>query len=266
MKKTIYLFLTILSLNNVYAQFTYIQNIIMSQNATLDSTTGKLSLKSTLFFLDAEPSHFKNGFLLFEPATNYNSLQINYHYTTQQTDSGIVSLLAYSDTGIVYREDFVLLTNTSSTTIPINHHYFEQGITFRIALFASGYYQVLPNSILEINELQFFNSDELGSAKKDNSDNHQQKNTTTPVPISENQFLLSESPVILVYPNPNSGVFNIETHQETFITIKNMLGQLVYQQTIYNNTQIDLSGYDKGIYILDAMQDKKPFRTKLILE
>jgi hypothetical protein len=71
---------------------------------------------------------------------------------------------------------------------------------------------------------------------------------------------------ILVYPNPNSGVFNIETNNETFITIKNILGQLVYQQTIYNNTQIDLSKNNKGIYILDARQEEKFFRTKLILE
>jgi hypothetical protein len=71
---------------------------------------------------------------------------------------------------------------------------------------------------------------------------------------------------ILVYPNPNSGVFNIETQQETVITIKNILGQLVYQQTIYNNTQIDLSKNNKGIYILDARQEEKFFRTKLIFE
>lgn len=59
-----------------------------------------------------------------------------------------------------------------------------------------------------------------------------------------------------IYPNPASTVLNIETTQNlalNTIEIFNLKGQLVFQKTIsdqLNTTTLELSSFQKGIYIL----------------
>ena len=68
---------------------------------------------------------------------------------------------------------------------------------------------------------------------------------------------------IKVFPNPsNSGIFNIETNEILNITILSTNGQIIYNGT--SNSVIDLSGYNDGIYILKAENNKTNYFTKLI--
>lgn len=58
-----------------------------------------------------------------------------------------------------------------------------------------------------------------------------------------------------IYPNPSKGIINIETEKSDIeITIENLLGSIVYsKQLSQNNSSIDVSSLDKGIYIIRVM-------------
>jgi len=53
--------------------------------------------------------------------------------------------------------------------------------------------------------------------------------------------------LISVYPNPTSSILNINFDGELKMTVFNMLGQQLLET---NNKQIDISGFDKGTYVL----------------
>ncbi|MFT5821434.1 MAG: hypothetical protein ACI8ZM_002687 [Crocinitomix sp.] len=65
----------------------------------------------------------------------------------------------------------------------------------------------------------------------------------------------------IVYPNPsNTGLFNIvfgEAVQE--ISVYSMTGQIIYKQTVTNQTQteIDLSAFGNGIYIVELLGETR---------
>lgn len=77
------------------------------------------------------------------------------------------------------------------------------------------------------------------------------------------------------YPNPNNGRFNLKfkLDQQNEVTVKVMdiLGNEVYKERIvdfngsYDN-QIDLTGKEKGIYILQIIQKKKALTQKILIE
>tara|TARA_B100001175_G_scaffold200877_1_gene170548 strand:+ start:4427 stop:5122 length:696 start_codon:yes stop_codon:yes gene_type:complete len=52
---------------------------------------------------------------------------------------------------------------------------------------------------------------------------------------------------ISIYPNPTSSILNINFDGELKMTVFNMLGQQLLET---NNKQIDISGFDRGTYIL----------------
>tara|TARA_B100000035_G_scaffold100669_1_gene85350 strand:- start:21 stop:716 length:696 start_codon:yes stop_codon:yes gene_type:complete len=53
--------------------------------------------------------------------------------------------------------------------------------------------------------------------------------------------------LISVFPNPTSSILNINFDGDLKMTVFNMLGQQILET---NNKQIDISGFDKGTYIL----------------
>ena len=74
---------------------------------------------------------------------------------------------------------------------------------------------------------------------------------------------------ILVYPNPNNGVFNIETYQnDNFeLTIINMLGQTVHYQKLNSNiNNIDITSVDAGSYILKIKNNEQIIYHKIIIQ
>jgi hypothetical protein len=76
------------------------------------------------------------------------------------------------------------------------------------------------------------------------------------------------------YPNPNEGQFTLKFRGDripTEIKIIDMMGQEVYKENIsdfsgYYDKQIDLSGKDAGIYILQVIQNDKSWSKKVVVE
>ena len=78
-----------------------------------------------------------------------------------------------------------------------------------------------------------------------------------------------------LYPNPNSGVFNLEVVNNEYksleVNILDITGKIIYAESIDNNTkvlkkQIDLSSYAKGIYVMQVQSDKEAFTKKIVIE
>ena len=72
-----------------------------------------------------------------------------------------------------------------------------------------------------------------------------------------------------VYPNPTNGVFTIELDNNVKydVTVNNVLGQTVYTtSTTSMNTIIDLSNFEKGIYIIELKNNTSAYTEKVIIE
>jgi hypothetical protein len=78
--------------------------------------------------------------------------------------------------------------------------------------------------------------------------------------------------IISVYPNPSSGIFNIQFNpnnvNKTNIEIYNLIGQKVYEKLYEtkNVEELNLSHLSKGTYIVKASTGEDLFNTKIILE
>ena len=60
----------------------------------------------------------------------------------------------------------------------------------------------------------------------------------------------SNSVSVLVYPNPTNGKLNIEAENIRYITVSNVLGQIVYENTIEDDVFVyDFDGQTSGIYL-----------------
>lgn len=75
---------------------------------------------------------------------------------------------------------------------------------------------------------------------------------------------------ISVYPNPTKGQLTIaidyDLNNET-IEIINLLGEIVFQQRALSTQQIDLSNFDKGLYVIRIKSKEKiNYTSKLILK
>lgn len=77
------------------------------------------------------------------------------------------------------------------------------------------------------------------------------------------------------YPNPSNGRFDLkfklDQQKEVTVKVMDILGNEIYKETIidfngsYDN-QIDLTGKEKGIYILQIIQKKKALSQKILIE
>lgn len=58
---------------------------------------------------------------------------------------------------------------------------------------------------------------------------------------------------ITIYPNPSTGIFNIVSQQNASVEIYDLLGKLVYSQSLVSGTNsIDISNFNAGVYLLKA--------------
>ena len=72
-----------------------------------------------------------------------------------------------------------------------------------------------------------------------------------------------------VYPNPNNGIFTIESKELTssIIDVYDLLGQKVKSiQISSTKTLIDLSNFPKGVYLLIYTDKNKKSNKRIILE
>lgn len=82
--------------------------------------------------------------------------------------------------------------------------------------------------------------------------------------LSTEDFGLSPSNAVVVYPNPTLGEFDIKSSKTiTSVVIYDMLGQIVHTSTA---THIDLSHLNSGLYILKVTNADSDINTKRLLK
>lgn len=71
---------------------------------------------------------------------------------------------------------------------------------------------------------------------------------------------------ILIYPNPTHGYISVKGSGDGLITLKisSLVGQIMINKVIQDNSDIDLSTLVKGIYILETKQGNTVVATKLV--
>ena len=75
--------------------------------------------------------------------------------------------------------------------------------------------------------------------------------------------------ILNVYPNPSTGLLNINQSSNDIYTISvtNIIGQVVYKDIINNvKNIIDLSHFDKGVYLVEIKDNRTIFTERLIIE
>ncbi len=81
---------------------------------------------------------------------------------------------------------------------------------------------------------------------------------------------LNKQAALTIHPNPSTGSVTIElpTRQQTNVSIADISGRTVYQNTISNKQtlQVDLSKQPKGVYIIHLTTNDKHYTNKLLLE
>jgi hypothetical protein len=78
----------------------------------------------------------------------------------------------------------------------------------------------------------------------------------------------------LIYPNPSTGIFNVEADLKQASTISfeilDMLGRSLYSNTsasaTIHNTRFDLSGYAAGVYTLRMEVDGRVISRRITLQ
>ncbi len=78
------------------------------------------------------------------------------------------------------------------------------------------------------------------------------------------------NPEINVYPNPTNGVFNVDFKNANNIKVFNMLGIVVYETKVEQETEgtknIDLSSFADGIYFINVSNTSGSLNHKVILD
>ncbi len=75
------------------------------------------------------------------------------------------------------------------------------------------------------------------------------------------------SPQLLLYPVPASGQLHFETSSGNtveYVRIFDMSGHLVVDSIMPENRNIDISGLEKGLYIIEAVMDGRIIRKKFL--
>lgn len=80
----------------------------------------------------------------------------------------------------------------------------------------------------------------------------------------------NETDAYTIFPNPCNGIFNIQieagSSSQYKVEIDNAFGEMVYQQTTPQTTNIDLSSQPKGIYFVKLVSEQGTVTKKLIIQ
>jgi len=91
-------------------------------------------------------------------------------------------------------------------------------------------------------------------------------NITTAIPT----FVQSQNSKIEIYPNPSSGKFSfaLETNfKDGKVCVYDITGRCVYTKVLSSNeSELDLSEKEKGVYFVELVADQRSYRKKFIVE
>ena len=76
---------------------------------------------------------------------------------------------------------------------------------------------------------------------------------------------------IKIHPNPTNGVLNVDLNivsEEFVLIVSDILGKEIYTKVVDGSSleKIDLSEFDKGIYLLEITNSDFKFSEKIVLE
>ncbi len=78
---------------------------------------------------------------------------------------------------------------------------------------------------------------------------------------------LSDMNEVFVYPNPTSEVFYVQTDESVCtVAVVNMVGQIVYQNSVYQNEAISVQGWPSGIYLVTLSSDQGTKTIQFVVE
>lgn len=71
---------------------------------------------------------------------------------------------------------------------------------------------------------------------------------------------------LLIYPNPSNGLVTIEISEPTILEVYNVNGvKVIDKEILVSNTKINLTSYDKGLYIFKFKTKDKSFARKIVV-
>ena len=86
--------------------------------------------------------------------------------------------------------------------------------------------------------------------------------SNSPLSLNENDDM-----AVLIYPNPTSGILNVQTKNNLDITIFDLTGKQVFNTTnVSNGNQIDLSALHTGLYLVNMNDGINNSTQKLIIK
>jgi hypothetical protein len=86
--------------------------------------------------------------------------------------------------------------------------------------------------------------------------------TTTALGIGTN-----ETALFGIYPNPSTGIIRINTETPVQVSIIDILGKVVFTATdVTSETEINLSGFQKGMYLAKIAGENHVSTEKIILK
>ncbi len=75
-----------------------------------------------------------------------------------------------------------------------------------------------------------------------------------------------QSQGFVVYPNPSSGLLNLEAVGMTRVTVANVMGQVVYEAAVQSDKMVlDLTRFDAGIYSISVIAGEQAFAKRIVL-
>jgi len=98
----------------------------------------------------------------------------------------------------------------------------------------------------------------------------QQNEEKTVAVVTGTETVIEGQQTMLVYPNPNNGVFTVKfSHltEETRVMLFNSTGQLIFNKTTTNpEILIDLPGITSGMYMVKAVSESRQFSQKIVVK
>ncbi len=88
--------------------------------------------------------------------------------------------------------------------------------------------------------------------------------TTIEVVMQNEEAVNSLLNNVVIYPNPNNGIFTISLPDNATVVITDIAGSIIYKSLIINSLQIDISNQPAGIYFIKITSENSNIIKKII--